>query len=93
MALVPSLSSRWARGPPKSGTLSRALPRVGKASSGVCRLPGVAGVLEAVGLAPRVTGVFARAAQHLTESSWRMPSQRGSSVLNFSFPTRKIFPL
>ena len=47
MALVPSLSSRWARGPPKSGTLSRALPRVGKASSGVCRLPGVAGVLEA----------------------------------------------
>lgn len=47
VALVPSLSSRWVRGPPKSGTLSQAPPRAGKASSGVCTLPGVARVLEA----------------------------------------------
>ena len=46
VALVPLPSSRWVQGPPKSGTLSQAPPQGGKASSGLCMLPGVARVRE-----------------------------------------------
>ncbi|XP_040117642.1 DEP domain-containing mTOR-interacting protein [Oryx dammah] len=54
VALVPSPSSQWAQGPPKSGTLSQAPPRTGKASWGALHAArggrGAGGVLQLQGL-------------------------------------------